>query len=75
MIINTYMTFKMIYVNYKFFYDLSCLDFYIKFEFIMSGSFLLVRNEIEGGGRRGGNREEKEEREEGRRKEKRKKGE
>lgn len=27
----------------------------------MSGSFLLVRNQIEGGGRRGGSKEEKEE--------------
>lgn len=35
--------------------------FYIKFEFIMNGSFLLVRNQIEGGGRRGGSKEEKEE--------------
>lgn len=75
MIINTYMTFKMIYVNYKLVYDLSCLFFYIKFEFIMSGSFLLVRNQIEGGGRRGGSKEEKEEeREERGRKKKRKKG-
>lgn len=27
----------------------------------MNGSFLLVRNQIEGGGRRGGSKEEKEE--------------